>query len=304
MKVPVLFVIFNRPKLAETTFGAIREYAPEKLYIAADGPRKQYEGEHLICRNTRERILNLIDWNCEVHTLFREENIGCGRGPSEAISWMFEHEEYGIILEDDCLPSMDFFLFCEQLLPLYKEEKNVMQINGFNPSSAQTAGNTYTFSHYPKIWGWATWRRAWQTFDFHMNYWPSYRKGGAYLKDFPLPEALIHRYVWNQYYKELRSEERPRAWDLQWSVALFMNKGLCVVPGVNLIRNTGVGVDATNCIYGNSSEAEIQYGKLEFPLSHPKQVVINKKANAIDSRFYRKEKWNNLKQKIKRMLFS
>lgn len=298
-KVPILFVVFNRPQLAENTFAAIREYAPDKLYIAADGPRKNKEGEEVLCQQTRDKVLRLIDWNCEVHTLLREENVGCGRGVSEALTWMFETEEYGIILEDDCDPSLDFFSFCEELLPLYKEEKKVMQINGFNPSCARKSGNGYYFSHYPKIWGWATWKRAWKAFDFQMDYWPVYRMNRTFMKDFPFLEGLIHQHVWDRYYKELKSLDVPRAWDIQWSVAVFMHKGLCVVPEVNLMKNRGVGVvNATNCLQNSHFESEIKYGKLTFPLRHPQEIVLDQKTNRMDSDFYMKEKRKSLKRKL------
>jgi len=297
MKSPVLFIVFNRPDLVAQSFQAIRQYRPDRLYIAADGPRPDRESDTLLCKKTRDTVSGMIDWECDVHTLFREENAGCGRGVSEAISWMFEREDYGIILEDDCLPSCSFFLFCEQLLLKYKEEENVMQINGHNPSALKAKGNAYAFSRYPKIWGWATWKRAWEKFDFKMDYWPLYRKSGAYLKDFPLLEAFIHGKVWNSYYKELRTAGKIRAWDIQWSVAVFMNRGLCVVPEMNLVRNIGVGVDATNNFYSSGEKQEL--GELSFPLIHPESVAVNERVNAIDSKFYMEGKWNNLKRKVK-----
>lgn len=301
MKSPILFIIFNRPDLAATTFKIIRQYQPDKLYIAADGPRPSIPNDKFLCETTRDIVLKMIDWSCDVHTFFRSENVGCGRGPSEAISWMFESEEYGIILEDDCFPLPSFFLFCEQLLCKYKDEENILQINGHNPSAFQAEGNTYNFSFYPKIWGWATWKRAWTLFDFNMDYWPVYRSSRAYLKDFPFLEALMHRKIWDKYYKELKTENKPRAWDIQWSVAIFMNRGLCVVPQVNLVRNIGVGVNATNNLYASGENQEC--GELYFPLVHPKKIELDKLTNTIDSQFYKKGKWNNLKRKIKEFFY-
>jgi hypothetical protein len=297
-KVPILFIIFNRPHLALETFKSIRSYQPEVLYIAADGPREAKADDRDLCKQTRELILKSIDWNCDVHQLFRDQNIGCGRGVSEAISWMFEQEEYGIIIEDDCSPSIDFFKFCEELLPRYMYDEKIMQINGFNPISKLTESNSYTFSRYPRIWGWATWKRAWDKFDFYMEKWPTLKKERLHFKIFPLGEAIIHEYVWNNYYKELKHNNVPRTWDYQWSISIFFNTGLCIVPNVNLVRNTGMNVDATNYFYVNEAINQLRYGSLQFPLLHPNSISLNKEINSMDSKYYMKQKRIGLKNRI------
>ena len=168
MKVPVLFIIFNRPETEITVFNRIREYQPEKLYVAADGPRASKDGEAERCEAARA-IIKDVDWPCEVKTLFRDHNLGCGLGVSSAISWFFEQEEYGCIIEDDVLPSLDFFEFCEEALPLYQNEEKVMLVSSFNPISKITESSTSGFSIYSNIWGWASWKRAWSHFDLEMK---------------------------------------------------------------------------------------------------------------------------------------
>ena len=128
---PILFVIFNRLDTTFKVFEKIREIKPKKLYIAADGPRKQIEGENEKCAKVRS-IETLVDWDCEVKTLFQSENLSCGPAVSTAISWFFNNEEQGIILEDDCLPNTSFFHFCEEMLNYYKENETIMHIGGTN----------------------------------------------------------------------------------------------------------------------------------------------------------------------------
>src|SRR5277367_265131 len=111
-RIPILFLIFNRPGCTTDTFEAISKIKPKKLYVAADGPRPGKPGENALCEETRE-IVNKIDWDCDVKTLFRESNLGCKNAVSSAITWFFENEEMGIILEDDCMPAQSFFPFCE-----------------------------------------------------------------------------------------------------------------------------------------------------------------------------------------------
>ena len=98
---PVLLITFNRPDYTLQVVEKIRQAKIKKLYIANDGPR---EG-NMDDQKAREEIKNIIDsidWDCEVHTLFQEKNLGCGWGPANAITWAFENEDRLIILEDDC----------------------------------------------------------------------------------------------------------------------------------------------------------------------------------------------------------
>src|SRR5882762_10017668 len=143
---PVLFLIFNRPETTRRVMEAIRKIRPKKLYIAADGPRPDREDDVDKCREVRE-IASVIDWDCDVTKLFRKENLGCGKGPSSAITWFFEHETEGIILEDDCLPSPSFFSFCAELLERYRYDTRIMEIGGNNfEKGISTGKDSYFFS--------------------------------------------------------------------------------------------------------------------------------------------------------------
>ena len=177
--VPILFLIFNRPETTELVMGAIRAARPQKLYVAADGPRGGKAGEAKRCAEARV-LATQVDWACEVRTLFRERNLGCRNAVSSAITWFFEHEPEGIILEDDCLPSNDFFPYCADLLERHRDDERVMAICG--SAYADIGPNypsSYYFSYYADMWGWATWRRAWQHYDSGMKSWPSFKAQGG-----------------------------------------------------------------------------------------------------------------------------
>ena len=156
----VLFIIFNRPETTQRVFDAIRLAKPTRLYIAADGPRENKTGEKELCEQAR-KIAQNVDWDCEVKTLFQKENLGCGKAVSHAISWFFENEDMGIILEDDCLPHQSFFKYCEELLEKYKNNDRIGIISGNNFQKKRKIGSfSYYFSDIVNIWGWATWARS------------------------------------------------------------------------------------------------------------------------------------------------
>lgn len=295
-KVPVLFIIFNRESRALESFQSIKRYRPKRLYIAADGPRQDKAGELELCEKTRRAVLDEIDWDCEIHTLFRDVNVGCGRGVSEAISWMFESEEYGIINEDDCMACDEFFLFCEQLLPLYKNNERIAQINGFDLKYSNQNSNTYYFTSYPEIWGWATWKRAWKHIDFKMDTFQSVRN--KLFNRFPLKEAIIHYVLWNKLYKHIRKGHKIYSWGFQWSIYVFMNHKLCINPLANLVVNTGCG-EGTNCNNADTPLARAEYGKQEFPLCHPANVEIDPKKEKARSKEYVNVYMNVIAAKVK-----
>jgi len=168
---PILFLLFNRPYLTQRVFACIREARPARLFVAADGPRPDRVGERQLCAEAR-KVVDQVDWPCELLTLFRDENLGCGKAVSSAIDWFFEHVEEGIILEDDCLPHPSFFRFCEKLLEKYRDDERVMQIGGCNFQDGIKRGPaSYYFSIYNHIWGWASWSRAWKYYDVGITSW-------------------------------------------------------------------------------------------------------------------------------------
>jgi hypothetical protein len=240
----VLFLVFNRLDTTKQVFQAIRQAKPPKLYVAADGARDGKEAESEKVQSVRDYILQNIDWECEVKTLFREENLGCKYSVSGAIDWFFESEEQGIILEDDCLPSQSFFWFCEAMLEKYKMDTRIFLVSGYNKQNQwKIDENDYFYSNFGGIWGWASWRRAWESFDVDMNSLNKYKamKGFEYLLG--KTEGLKRqKLISNAYSKNINS------WAYPWAFARHVNNGLSCVPSKSLIKNIGFGEDATHTV--------------------------------------------------------
>ncbi len=240
---PVLFLIFNRPDNTYKVFKEIQKAKPRKLYVAADGPRENKPGEKELCQETRQ-IIQQVDWDCEVHTLFRDKNLGCGKAVSSAITWFFEQVEEGIVLEDDCVPHQSFFFFCQEMLKKYRHDTRVMHICGSNFQFGKVRGDgTYYFSKAVNVWGWASWRRAWQLYDFDIK---SYQ---ALIDQNILHNVFGDKNIQNNYKRTFTYIHRGTwdNWDQQWVYAVYANNGLSIVPNRNLISNIG---------YGNSASAE------------------------------------------------
>jgi len=295
MNAPVLFIIFNKPETTQKVFDAIRLAKPSKLYIAADGARENKSGEKELCEQTRKIVQN-IDWDCEVKTLFQKENLGCGVGVATAISWFFENEEMGIILEDDCLPNPSFFSFCGELLEYYKDDVRIQNISGNNFQDNRKRGDaSYYFSYMTSIWGWATWRRVWKNFKYDI-------------KDLNEAEILSFidktkwtgkmRSYWTQVYYGMK-EHKADIWDYQFLFSQWANNRLTVLPNVNLVSNIGFGEFAYHTKDINNPMGNRKIFEMDFPLKHPKEIAVN---NEADCYFMNKYMKLGICEKIKRKI--
>ena len=290
MKKPILLITFNRPETTRLVLEEIRKYRPEELYIAADGPRAGVEHDAERCRAVRELAGN-VDWKCRVHTLFQEQNLGCQAAPVKAISWFFETEEEGIILEDDCVPTQDFFRFAEQMLTIYREDSRIMHIAGMNFQDGIRRGcGDYFFTHQPFCWGWATWRRAWKEFQLDMPDFPEYRKENKIAEIFPRERYPRWRYMrlFQKCYE--KSPYFKDVWDFQWTYAIFRKKGLCIVPNYSLVSN--IGMEGTHFIPAELCGTEVR--PMPEKIVFPPEIAVDPEADGYFFRKVNKGDWKDL----------
>lgn len=280
---PVLFIIFNRPDTTQQVFAAIRKAAPAQLFIAADGPRAHKPGESEVCEQTRA-VVQQIDWPCEVQTLFRPQNLGVNKGVTDAIDWFFTHVEEGIILEDDCVPHPDFWEYNRLLLEKYRHNKVIKMIgaNNFQQGTARGQGSYY-FSAIPHIWGWATWKRAWQEYDMQIAATLSVKAGQQLISQlFPEKPAQV---FWLKMLQYLREERPAITWDYRLPYCIWQHNGLTIIPNVNLVTNIGFNAAATTSTDSNNPLANMPVQPI-LPLKHPDTVIRDTEADLFYCRQY------------------
>ena len=285
MDCPVLLIVFNRLDTVKRVFEPIRAAKPKRLYVAADGPRKDREGEAGRCAEVREWILSQVDWDCEVRTRFLEENIGCGLGPSTAISWLFETEDRGIILEDDCVPHPDFFVFAEQMLEMYGARRDIMAVNSSNFQPDLIGDGSYYFSmQNGPFCAWATWKDTWQTFDYSMNRYARAVIEKNLKRYYHVTER--ERLWWMDIYDGLIEDRyHGSSWDYQYIFAIWANKGKSIVPNANLSTNIGFGPEATHTKNPDSVTANRPLQGI-LPIMLPTGEEISRKADLFYHDFY------------------
>jgi hypothetical protein len=274
----VLAVIFNRPDVVAQLVDSLRPARPARLFVAADGPRDTHPSDGDRCAAARA-ALDQVDWPCEITRRFHDHNLGLQPSMVGAIDWFFTHVEAGIILEDDCLAHPDFFSFAAEILERYDVDPRVMGVSALNMAPHERFGpHSYFFASAGHIWGWATWRRAWEGYDAQLSAWPHER--AAFLAGAtPLQRALARKF-------DAAYDGRKNTWARAWHHHVAVNSGLIVVPAVNLVRNVGLGPDATHTTSTRHSLQGLRVDGLPGPLNHPGEVAPNAAYDAHLTRFH------------------
>ena len=272
---PIVLIIFNRPGHTLRVLERLAIARPRKLYVVADGPRKDVPEEENECLRTRD-LIDKIDWDCQISNNYADSNLGCRKRVSSGLDWVFSEVDSAIILEDDCLPDLSFFGFCNELLEHYATDERVMAISGDNfQFGRQRTYDSYYFSRYFHCWGWATWRRAWQYYDAEMALWPEIRDRQR-LRDI-LCDYLTVRYWQNRFQQTY--EGHIDTWDYVWTLSCWQQHGLCILPSASLVSNIGFGVGGTHHATAYSPFANMPTESIAFPLTHPKVVIQNSRAD-------------------------
>ena len=269
---PVALIVFNRPDVTERVFKRIAEAKPQTLLLIADGPRTKDEAT--ACAQVRE-LVERVDWDCRVLKNFSDVNLGCKRRVTSGLDWVFSQFSEAIILEDDCLPSHSFFRFCQTVLERYRDDERIFTISGNNfQFGLPRTDASYYFSRYAEIWGWATWRRAWQYNDAAMNTWPDFNSQGCIRWVFEHPAEQEY---WGQYFQQ-SYEGKIDAWGYIWFYTCLSQSGLAVMPEVNLVSNIGFGSAATHTSDTNSRFANVPACEIG-PIKHPQLTIRHVEAD-------------------------
>lgn len=306
----VLLIFFTRPETLKEVFAKVKQARPARLFLACDGPR---EGNAADAERTAEckAIVSDIDWECEVHTLYSDVNKGCGRGPSDAISWAFTHTDKLVILEDDCVPEDSFFPFMQEMLDYYANDERVAMVSGLNHfKDWDCNGNSYCFAKSAAIWGWGTWKRVWDQYDYYLK-----KTEDAHCVKL-LEKELYHKRAargriaaWKETATQA-SVKRIQHWDHQFGFMKYTQSQLGIVPKGNLICNIGAGAGSTHAEKVKAvawKPGRVLYMPtvpMEFPLKHPEYMICDRYYDEkyFDTMAY-PPKAIRLFRKIKRRLF-
>jgi len=273
---PVVLIIFNRPDTTAQVLAAIRAARPTRLFVIADGPRAERATDARQCAAARA-LVERLDWPCEVIRNFSDTNLGCRRRVASGLDWVFDQVEQAVILEDDCVPHLTFFRYCEELLERWRNDQRVCAIAGDNfQAGRRRTAHSYYFSRYSHVWGWATWRRAWQYYDDAMQLWPEARAMGWLADVFHSPRMITY---WTERFQSTY-EDRVDSWAMRWTLSCWLQNGLTALPNVNLVSNIGHGPQGTHTT-AIGPLANLPTQAMSFPLDHPRHMLRDTQADAF-----------------------
>ena len=273
---PVVLIVFNRPHLTARTLAALREVAPERLFVVADGPREEHPDDAERCAATRA-LIDDLDWPVEVSRRFSEHNLGLEANVELGLDWVFGQVDRAIVLEDDCVPDASFFRYAEEMLERYRDDQRVWQVSGsaLGVPTRLFDGASYAFSAWASVWGWATWADRWQQ---HRAFFPrDHVDGDAPVRTRPAeprPGLLVTPSARRHFADAAVSDDTvTHGWDKQWWLSMMTSGAFAATPVVNLVENVGWGEDAT---HGKAPGREDHPTEpMAFPLRHPDEVALN-----------------------------
>jgi hypothetical protein len=272
----VLVTAYNRADTTAKVLDAVRTAGAPRVYFYADAPATQRDAK--ACAEVR-KLGSAIEREAELSRFFPESNLGPRNGVARAISWFFENEPEGIILEHDCLPSPDFFRYATEMLARYRYDTRIMHVAGMAPYPVPRSAADYYFIRIPLVWGWASWRRAWQYYDLDMRTLAKFRASGDVAVSVDGKRARAN---WMHYF-HAAAAGNLQTWDYPWTYTVMRNHGYCITPVNNMISNIGFGRDAVHCRNPKSRFANMPVEPLRWPLRHPTvirpSVDIEKKLN-------------------------
>lgn len=286
---PILLISFRRPDLTQKMLENIAQANPPKVYVSCDGPRTSKPGEKERVDEVK-RVIESFSGRLELVRKYSDVNLGCARNMSSSISWFFENEEEGIILEDDCYPDQSFYPYCAELLERYRNDTRVMQISGYNyyEKAPMPRTDSYFFSYVGWQLGWATWRRAWRKFDINVKDWLDFKARGLHKSPafFPLRTKRLDVLA--------LQGNKENSWAYPWQGCMAMNNGVSVVPVESLVVNIGQGY---GCTHGVERDQAEKFGPdahcMQFPLRHPKFVVADVRYDDYIKNFRNREMAKN-----------
>ncbi|MDB4192546.1 hypothetical protein N9599_00010 [Candidatus Pelagibacter sp.] len=269
----VLMLTYNRADLFKKSLSSVLSIMPKRIYIFNDGPKsnpqdivKVYEVRKLI-QNIKTKSIIIKNFN--------KYNLGCKKSNLKAIDWFFSKEKEGIIIEDDCIASREFFSFTSEMLNKYKDNNRIFCISGSNFQKEKLSNESYYFSKYNHCWGWATWRDRWRLNDDKISFWPKFKKSKEWGK---LHKNKIEQKYWNKIFKNVYNDKMD-SWAYPWTLSVWKQKGLTITPNVNLVKNIGFGKQSTHSLFVQDSFKYLNKQKIDSKIIHPKKIIINNKAD-------------------------
>jgi len=296
MYTPIIIFTYNRLSHLKKLLISLAknpECKKSKAYIFIDGPK---DNKDKINTDKIFNYMNNIDLFRSKQIFYRSNNLGTANSVIKGINYVANKEKKFIVLEEDLIVSNQFLYFCNNLLKLYKNEKNVWHINGWVFDNLKFK-DEFFFSTHMSCWGWATWSDRWKNFKkikkktFYFDIKKNFKKKFDYLNSGSYLGLLLN------------FKRKANTWAVYWYYTIFKNKGLTITPYKTLVINSGFDFKSTNTKINYYSKSKIPKKKINSKLNFKKPFLDIKILDKINNLYIRKSIVLNISIKIKELLY-
>ena len=275
VNVPVKLNIWIRPECQKRQMGVIKIVKPSVVFLQSDGGRNEKEWEAII--GNRKMVEDSIDWDCKIFKIYEDHNNGLYAMGKKTRSVIWANVDRCIFMEDDQIPSISFFRYCEELLEKYQDDMRIECICGMNHLGiSENVNSDYFFSRQGSVWGYATWKNrevGENSFDYCKDPYIM-----ELLKERTKNNALIWKRI-QAYSNSEIYEGHPAANEFWTEFHMYSQNRLQIIPKKNMICNIGATDDAAHSdSLSNLPKAmkkiyNMKTYELDFPIKHAKYVI-------------------------------
>jgi hypothetical protein len=250
----LLIIAYLRPKNLKSILDMAIRAEVKRVYISIDFPKLPSEENMKL----NSQVVSIAEKykeisGLEVNIFARERNVGCSAAVLSSCDWFFEKVDKGIILEDDCIPTEDFFDFCRDSIKVIAQREDVWLACGtqFAPINSK---EPWHLSKYPLTWGWATTRLKWIEISQCL------RESARNLRQSRIDSISISEAIYWDAGSSRAFRGVSDAWDTPLVQKMLLNSKLAILPTVSLVSNIGNDPFATHT-HGDSIGLRVSTGK-------------------------------------------
>lgn len=228
---PIAIFAYNRPQHTASMIDSLLandDINDMPITVYCDGPKQDEDPGNI------EQVRHLISTTLPGATIkAAASNAGLANSIIAGVTEQCELHNRVIVIEDDLVLSPRFLEYMNCALDYYEDNQRVMHISGYLPPVSAQLPSSFFFRE-PNPCGWATWKRAWDYFEYDS------RKLAMELfeqRDIGEFNQGHTSHFWEMLCKQYLGE--VDSWAIRWYATVFKHNGLALYPGESLVNNIG-----------------------------------------------------------------
>lgn len=287
---PIAIFAYNRPRHLRTCWQSLAKNPEAKqtdLIVFSDGWKTGLDKPSV--EEVRVEIGRIKGFR-SVQPVLRKENLGLARSIVKGVTASCKKYGQIIVVEDDLEVSPFFLKFMNEGLKIYRQEPRVASIHGYIYPVTGRLPETF-FLKGADCWGWATWQRAWQTFERNAAKLLEDLKNKNLMRQFDLEGS----YPYSRLLADCIRKGDAGSWAVRWHASCFLQGKLTLYPGRSLVVNQGLDRSGTHCTSSRGLRSLVSHTPVNLKKTPCKE---NYQARQSFSESLRRQQKKNFLKKI------